>query len=1008
MLVNKKSIKSILFCFTSLLIWVLAIQSGYVFSFPGQQISADDRMRSCKVEPADMNKLNKSKILFQMELKKGKLFVDPKNAKAVLSELFCKKAKCRKDAAGSLLLTDERLLKKILEKLNNSLSLMPYFDEIAAFPLLDYPKPDVPDEPSEDASDEETANYNESVKAYEAELEKREKLANNLRKAIADLEATKMLRESGESWSQYFKDDLENNENDGLFEKWRRAVEASPAVRTAFNELWKAVEDPEHEFFVLERSGVLPDAFGPAPDDAILAPRYISTNLRQSFLILTTDIDFGNGYACFGLRDPIGDYEENHEDPLNYSVEPKSEAVFVKTALREEGLVGSLWSQADIASAVADFYRARGIGVNVLAEANGIRKIIVERARLVFIQTPNLKENELYKVLQRVLPRNAFDELVQSSKVADGKKRLHCEESNSSQSNCKIFLKRKSEPEDAKTNLLNAEDSYIFFDEFLFGRLSIALKEINYSLISQPLQGLAARNGFIEYSWVIVKAQSSPEEPSNSSPMPAPTVSPEAAPSPIPAPSKDNDRLFANLANQIDSVTGTVLARFQKLPDNSRELEISIVNITLPDSTELSVVFNDGFNRRMVIKGGKSRLKLRSYRGDNVPVLASGAEIAIRQKGITFFSGVFGTVSNKLKPSPFAEATTQFLDATLYKICPRNNNWFYGGIEFKPRQGTKFFGGYKCLKAGPGVFGFEAGGFGEMFGNISYSGKIPFLKIGSYQYDLALSVNGSTDFERNRVFDGIKTNERRTGGTIQAILQPLISPASRGKAEIMFEINRQTVALVMEENTIAKQNLTTFETGFRYLYRNDSGLRFTSAEFKPRIKFGLGVSAGEKKFTIFSFDGHLRRDLNAFFVADLRGRIDLASRNTPIFEQPSFGAENTVRGFRTDDVIGRTLLSLQPEIWLRFRSFLPSSTQNKFIKILRNDLSLAFFYDVGGIYQTSNSFDGKKSGAGIGLRFDFKKQAVFKLDLAYGFGDVMNQRSRSRFYFTVELPENPF
>ena len=995
-----------MFCFKSLLIWTLAIQSGYGFSFPTRQFSEADEIPNCKVESSETNNPNQSKLLFQMEFKKGKLFADPKNAKAILSELFCKRAKCRKDAAGSLMLSDERLLKKILEKLNDSLLLMPYFDEIAAFPLLDYPKPEVPDEPSEDASDEEIANYNESVKAYEAELEKREKLANNLRKAIAELEATKVLREFGEPWNQYFKDDFQNNEKDGLFEKWRRAVEVSPAVRTAFNELWKAVEDPEHEFFVLERSGVLPEAFGPAPDDAILAPRYLSTNLRQSFLILTTDIDFGNGYACFGLRDPIGDYEENPKDPLNYSVEPQSEAVFVKTALREEGLAGSLWSQADIASAVADFYEARGIGVNVLAEDNGKRKIIVERSRLVFIQTPNLKEDELYKVLQRVLPRNAFDELVQSSKVAGGKKRLHCEEPNSSKSNCKIFLKRKSEPEDAKINPLDAEDSYIFFDEFLFGRLSIALKDIDYLLVSQPLQGLAARNGFIEYSWVIVKDQSSPEEPSTSSPTPAPTASPEETPSPSPAPSGDNDRLFANLANQIDNVTGTVLARFQKLSDNSRELEISIENIKLPDSTELSVVINDGFNRRMVIKGGKSKLKLRSYRGDNVPALANGAEIAIRQKGITLFSGVFGTLSNELKPSPFEEATTQFLEATLYKVCPRNNNWFYGGIEFKPRQGTKFFGGYKCLKAGPGTFGFEAGGFGEMFGNISYSGKIPFLKIGSYRYDLALSVNGSTDFERNRVFDGIKTNERRTGGAIQAVLQGLFSPASRKKAEIMFEINRQTVALRREEGTIAKQNLTTFETGFRYFYRNDSGLRFTTAEFKPRVKFGLGVSSNEKKFTVFSFDGHLRRDLNAFFVADLRGRIDLASRNTPIFEQPSFGAENTVRGFRTDDVIGRTLLSLQPEIWLRFRSFIPSSSRNKFIKILRNDLSLAFFYDVGGIYRTSSSFAGKKSGTGLGLRFDFKKQAVFKLDWAYGFGDVMNRRSR--FYFTVELPENPF
>jgi hemolysin activation/secretion protein len=81
---------------------------------------------------------------------------------------------------------------------------------------------------------------------------------------------------------------------------------------------------------------------------------------------------------------------------------------------------------------------------------------------------------------------------------------------------------------------------------------------------------------------------------------------------------------------------------------------------------------------------------------------------------------------------------------------------------------------------------------------------------------------------------------------------------------------------------------------------------------------------------------------------------------------------------------------------------------NKLKKFVRDSVSFALFYDVGGVYRTVNSISGARSGAGAGLRFNYQRIAVFKLDWGYGIGDGLNGKGRGRFYFTVDLLENPF
>jgi hemolysin activation/secretion protein len=132
---------------------------------------------------------------------------------------------------------------------------------------------------------------------------------------------------------------------------------------------------------------------------------------------------------------------------------------------------------------------------------------------------------------------------------------------------------------------------------------------------------------------------------------------------------------------------------------------------------------------------------------------------------------------------------------------------------------------------------------------------------------------------------------------------------------------------------------------------------------------------------------------------DLRLHGAVASDDTPLFELPSLGGEDTTRGFRGDQVFGQHLWSAQSELWLPLPVAPSSST---FLANLVRNLRIAGFYDVGGIDALPGSPGGLRQGAGVGLRLRYQG-VVFALDVAHGFGaDALDPGNR--LYFNVRLP----
>ncbi len=233
------------------------------------------------------------------------------------------------------------------------------------------------------------------------------------------------------------------------------------------------------------------------------------------------------------------------------------------------------------------------------------------------------------------------------------------------------------------------------------------------------------------------------------------------------------------------------------------------------------------------------------------------------------------------------------------------------------------------------------------------------------------SVNTGISVERNRVLDGVKVNEQSTAESATLEWEPW-----RG-------LDGNTVMLHLDPShaVVLNQTLNTIEPGVQFVH-NDLTSEYPSRTFiDPRVLIGL-------RFADCIVTANTHRSFD-HWEYDLSGRFENAVGDPPIFELPSLGGADTVRGFRADDAIGRRLWSSQSELWHGLPRW--------------QSLKIATFFDLGGAYQTTGSYPGLREGLGTGLRLDLRV-AVLKFDWAYGFGHAATGGSRGKFYFNVVFP----
>lgn len=327
----------------------------------------------------------------------------------------------------------------------------------------------------------------------------------------------------------------------------------------------------------------------------------------------------------------------------------------------------------------------------------------------------------------------------------------------------------------------------------------------------------------------------------------------------------------------------------------------------------------------------------------------------------------------------------------------QRKNFVGGGFEYRPGQGIRAFALYQRsqLFSAQDSFSAKVGGQGSVLGSANYF--VDYLFFGKLHRRLSLQLTGSSDTETNRQFAGVKIDERRTGGSARIELE-LFRDLSGVQLRFFAEGQRKTVALTNPDETKDKVNLTTLDAGALYFHQTDESRHPRTVRLEPRFHFGLGASSSEPVFKVFSMRGNWHQKLAGLHELDFTANAGVATNTTPLFEQPSLGGEESLRGFQRDDAVGQRVWSLQSEWWMAVPGIKGNS--ESLGGYLRRSVRIAGFVDVGGAYKTSFSEPGVRAGPGLGARI-IRFPVVIKIDWAYGLGQGVGGSGHGRFYFSL-------
>ncbi len=178
---------------------------------------------------------------------------------------------------------------------------------------------------------------------------------------------------------------------------------------------------------------------------------------------------------------------------------------------------------------------------------------------------------------------------------------------------------------------------------------------------------------------------------------PSPTGNPSATPtpnnSPSPSPSPDSGDLFAGLTGA--TLNGALPRGFAQyeLHSSRTELEVIVRQINLPGGRAIDVFVNDAPVGQVSVQGGEGRLRLRSDRGQTVPVISANSTISVKNGGATILSGRFSAFSGP-SPTPTPAATPQ---ATPTPFAGRYFESHLTGNQINPPVSTSARGEIKVF-----------------------------------------------------------------------------------------------------------------------------------------------------------------------------------------------------------------------------------------------------------------------------------------------------------------------
>jgi hypothetical protein len=268
-----------------------------------------------------------------------------------------------------------------------------------------------------------------------------------------------------------------------------------------------------------------------------------------------------------------------------------------------------------------------------------------------------------------------------------------------------------------------------------------------------------------------------------------------------------------------------------------------------------------------------------------------------------------------------------------------------------------------------------------------------YIAFAKLHHQLSFSLAGKTDSTANRLLgSNVETNQRETGG--QGRLEyDAVNDWHGMYVQAFGQGARENLVFSGSGTNLPNATLWTVDAGATIDVLHEARPWPGRFELTPQVHFGDETAALTKPFTVWSLDASAHQrisDLN-LISTDISGHFRDATRGTPIFELPSLGGGDSLRGFRPDDVLARRYWSLQNELWIPVPGTLSASPGAKGLGaarwFLRENIRLALFADISGAYQITvpGITSGVRWAPGLGIRF-VRGNFALKLDWAYGQG----------------------
>ncbi len=338
-----------------------------------------------------------------------------------------------------------------------------------------------------------------------------------------------------------------------------------------------------------------------------------------------------------------------------------------------------------------------------------------------------------------------------------------------------------------------------------------------------------------------------------------------------------------------------------------------------------------------------------------------------------------------LKPpdleSPYYQRTTNYLGGTgSYE--PRGGSTV--GLVYQKDQ---VFSRYDRMNLNP-YYNTSAGG--------DFSYRSPVLssrEAPRHLYDAGFDL--FSDFRHNRDLDGILTDERRAGAGALMGIRPLGLQAPN---DLRLEVGLRYERVSVGGNAPAddNENLLILRLAAVHEWRHTYRWPSLSARFSPSFDISLDRAGGERSFFRPGFDLTLHGRLPSGLETDFHALGGTVDRKVPTTELWSLGGPTSVRGFREDSFLGRSLAAMQAELWfplLRPRIQTPPADgsdadesapfEPRASRLLRG----AVFVDGGELTGTTDGRNEAILGAGVGLRLSIPRQPlILRIDYGWGFG----------------------